>query len=95
MFMKRATGPYQRLFLYFSNDIMYSICFYSNKKLYTCSTYVCIGRTPSKAPVVSFVKELYPHCLVLVGYRPGFDHDFSIEHKSIVGLMEDLVKRKK
>jgi len=32
---------------------------------------------------------LYPYCLVLVCSRNGFKHDFTIELKSIEGLMED------
>ena len=33
----------------------------------------------SKAPVVSLSKKLNPYCLVLVGYRNGFERDFTIE----------------
>jgi len=36
-------------------------------------------RAPSKAPVVSLSKKLYPYCLVLVGYRNGFERDITIE----------------
>jgi len=32
----------------------------------------------SKAPAVSFSKKLYSYCLVLVGSRNGFEHDFTI-----------------
>ena len=38
-------------------------------------------RAPSKAPVVSLSKKLYSYCLVLVGSRNGFEHDFTIELK--------------
>ena len=34
---------------------------------------------PSKAPVVSFSKRHYPHCLVLIGYRNGFARELTIE----------------
>ena len=46
-------------------------------------------RTPSKAPVVSLSKKLYPYCLVLVGSRNAYEQDFTIELKQIEGLMED------
>ena len=35
-------------------------------------------RAPSKAPVVSLSKKLYPYCLVLVGSRNRFERDFTI-----------------
>jgi len=38
-------------------------------------------RTPSKAPVVSLSKKLYPYCLVLVGSRNGFEREFTTELK--------------
>ena len=38
-------------------------------------------REPSKAPIVSLSKKLFPYCLVLVGYRNGFERDFTIELK--------------
>ena len=38
-------------------------------------------RTPSKAPVFPLGKKLYPHCLVLVGSRNGFEHEFTIKLK--------------
>jgi len=44
---------------------------------------------PSKAPVVSLSKKIYPYCLVLVGSRNGFERDITIELKYIEGLMED------
>ena len=44
---------------------------------------------PSKAPVVSLSKKLYHYCLVLVGFRNWFEHDFTIELKWIEGLVED------
>ena len=34
-----------------------------------------VGSSPSKAPVVSLSKKLYPCCLVLVGSRNGFERD--------------------
>jgi len=34
-----------------------------------------------KAPVVPLSKKLYPYCLVLVGSRNGFEHDFTIKLK--------------
>ena len=34
---------------------------------------------PSKAPIVSLSKKLYPYCLVLVGYRNGFERDITIK----------------
>ena len=36
---------------------------------------------PSKAPAVSLSKKLYPHCLLLVGSRNGFERDL---HKQII-----------
>ena len=41
----------------------------------------CNVEVPSKAPVVSLCKKLYPYCLVLVGSRNGFERDFTIELK--------------
>ena len=38
-------------------------------------------RAPSKAPVVSLSKKLYPNSLELVGSRNGFERDFTIELK--------------
>ena len=38
-------------------------------------------RAPSKTPVVSLSKKLYPYCLVLVGSRTGFERDVTIELK--------------
>ena len=38
-------------------------------------------QAPSKAPVVSLSKKLYPCCLVLVSSRNGFERDFTIELK--------------
>ena len=32
-------------------------------------------------PIVSLSKKRYPHCLVLVGSRNGFERDFTIEFK--------------
>jgi len=46
-------------------------------------------RPPSKAPVVSLSKKLYPYCLVLVASRNGFQREFTIELKQFEGLMED------
>jgi len=40
-----------------------------------------ISLTPSKAPVVSLSKKLYHHCLVLVGFRNGFQRYFTMELK--------------
>jgi len=42
-----------------------------------------------KFPVISFIKNSYPHCLVLVGSRNGFERDFTIELKQIEGLIVD------
>ena len=36
---------------------------------------------PSKAPIVSVSKNLYPHCLVVVGSRNRFEGDFTIALK--------------
>ena len=36
-------------------------------------------RAPSKATVVSLSKKLYPHCLVLVGSRNGFEGDLHMQ----------------
>ena len=36
-------------------------------------------RAPSKAPIVSLSKKLYPYCLVMVGSRNGFERDVIIE----------------
>jgi len=44
-------------------------------------------RAPSKAPVESLSKKLYPYCLLLVGSRN--QRDFTIELRSFEGLMED------
>ena len=41
----------------------------------TCNGSV-VGSNPSKAPVVSWSKKLYPLCLVLVGSRNGSIPDF-------------------
>ena len=38
-------------------------------------------RAPSKAPVVSLSKKLYPYCLLLVCSRNGFEREFTIEIK--------------
>jgi len=46
-------------------------------------------RVPSKAPLVSLGKTLYPYCLVMNGSRNGFERDFTIELKQIEGPMED------
>jgi len=46
-------------------------------------------RAPSHAHVVSLSKKLYHYCIVLVGFWNGFESDFTIELKSIEGLMED------
>ena len=35
------------------------------------------------------IKNLYPHCLVLVGSRNGFKRDFTIELNEIEGLAVD------
>ena len=35
----------------------------------------------SLIPLVSLSKKLYPYCLVLVGSRSGFEHDFIIKLK--------------
>ena len=48
--------------------------------------------TPSKCPVVSLNKKLYPYCLALVGSRHGFKRDFTIKLKYIEGLMADWLK---
>ena len=45
---------------------------------------------PSKVPIISFIKNSYPHCLVLVRSRNGFERDFTMELKQIEGLIEDL-----
>ena len=45
--------------------------------------------SPSKTTVVSWNKNLYPHCSVLVGYRNGFELDYTIELNLIEGLVED------
>ena len=47
---------------------------------------------PSKNPIVSLSKKLYPYCLLLVGSKNGFECDFTIELKWIEGLMEDWLK---
>ena len=39
----------------------------------------------NKAIVVSLSMKLYHHCLALVGSRNGFERDFTIELKSMVG----------
>ena len=49
-------------------------------------------RAPSKAPVVSLSKKLYPDCLVLVGSRKGFERDFTIKLNWVEGLMVDWLK---
>ena len=49
-------------------------------------------RVPSKAPVVSLSKKIYPYCLLLVGSRNEFEGDFTIELKWIEGLIEDWLK---
>ena len=49
-------------------------------------------RAPSKAHVVSLSKKRYHYCLVLDGSRNGFERDFTIELKSIEGLMKDWLK---
>jgi len=53
-------------------------------RLVMCRLWV---HAPSKTPVVSLSKKLYPYCLVLVGTRKGFERDFT---KWIEGLMEDV-----
>jgi len=37
-------------------------------------------------------KKRYHYCLVLDGSRNGFERDFTIELKSIEGLMKDWLK---
>ena len=49
-------------------------------------------QVPSKAPVVSLSKKLYPYCLVMVGSRIGFERDFTIKLNLIEGLMEGWLK---
>ena len=46
----------------------------------TCNVEV-VGSSPSKAPVVSLSKKLYPYCLVLVGSWKRFESDVTIETK--------------
>jgi len=46
-------------------------------------------RAPSKVPVVSLSKKLYPYYLVLGGSRNGFERDITIELKLFEGLKED------
>jgi len=41
------------------------------------------------AKLVSLSKKLYPHCLVLVGFRYGFKSYFTILLKYSIGLIED------
>ena len=57
--------------------------------LVMCRSWV---RAPSKAPIVSFSKNLYPYCLVLVVSGNGFEHDFTIKLKKIKDVMEDWLK---
>ena len=45
-----------------------------------------VGSSPVKVPLS---KKLHPYCLVLVGFRNGFERDFTIELKQIEGLIED------
>ena len=51
-----------------------------------------VGSSPIKATVVSLSKKRYPYCLVLVGFRNGFERNFTTELKQIEGLMEDWLK---
>ena len=37
-----------------------------------------VGSSPTKGPVVSLSKKLYPYCLVLVGSRNGFERDITL-----------------
>ena len=47
-----------------------------------------VGSSPTKGAVVSLSKKRYPYCLVLVGFRNGFECDFfTIELFEV--LMED------
>jgi len=57
--------------------------------LVSCQLWVW---TPSKATVFFLSKKLYPHCLVLVGSRNGFECDFTIKLKYTEGLMDDLLR---
>ena len=57
--------------------------------LVSCQLWVW---TPSKATVFFLSKKHYPHCLVLVGSRNGFECDFTIKLKYTEGLMDDLLK---
>ena len=56
---------------------------YSRQKIYDKHT---------KAPVVSFINKLYPHYLVLVCSRNGFECDFKLELNYIEGVMEDWLR---
>ena len=50
---------------------------YTLKEHITCNLSIVGLKPPSKAPVVSLSKKLYPHCLVLVGSRNGFKREWS------------------
>ena len=49
-----------------------------------------VGSSPIKGAVVSLSKKRYPYCLVLVGFRNGFERVFTIEFFEV--LMEDWLK---
>ena len=49
-----------------------------------------VGSSPTKGAVVSLSKKRYPYYLVLVGFRNGFECDFTIELFEV--LMEDWLK---
>ena len=78
--------------LNYCKQTSYNIYFVSRCNLYPSLIWRSWARAPSKTPVVSLSKKLYPCCLVLVGSRNGFERDFTIELNYIQGLMEDWLK---
>ena len=40
-----------------------------------------VGSSPMKSPRCFLEQEILPYCLVLVGYRNGFERDFTIKLK--------------
>ena len=55
----------------------------------TCNLSL-VSLKPIKGYYVSLSEKHYPHCLVLVVSRNGFEHDFTIKQKYSEGVMVDL-----
>ena len=89
-----------KLITYLFNCSKYNIqstCYFIQAVFYHWTTSAEIEKLAScspnqRLPLFAWAKNLYLHCLVLVGSRNVFNRDFKIELKQIQGLMEDWLK---